>query len=96
MNLIWEQIVKITLDFYLSTYITEIMKKIRIIRYTDGSPDYRTCSFKYAELELSRKYPEFYMENCGGRMLVWPTEKDSVNDDGSKAIAEIISEPAHV
>lgn len=45
-----------------------------------------------AESALRVEYPALYVYDDGARTLAWPSEEASENDDGSRAIAEIVSE----
>jgi hypothetical protein len=64
------------------------------IKYSHGET-VRVSDEDGAREIIDNQYPDaFYGEweqaDCCSRMLVWETELDSINDDGSNAICEII------
>lgn len=70
------------------------------IKYSNGQTD-TAEDFEAAMAKIRSRWPEAIAWQDGneitcnddvtcGRVLVWATEKDSVNDDGRRAIAEII------
>jgi len=60
------------------------------IRYTGGTKN-KHDDYQSATAEIHGRWPDAYLHNCGdGRTLVWATEAQSEDDDGSDAVAEII------
>jgi len=60
------------------------------IRYASGGTRNTHADYQSATAEIHGSWPNAYLHDCGdGRTLVWATEEDSEEDDGSDAVAEI-------
>lgn len=59
------------------------------IQYRNGDASEEATDLSAAYAGIQAEFPDCHIEQCGDRWLVWATEEESENDDGSKAVAEI-------
>ena len=62
------------------------------IKYANGEAPIECNNLSDAYAGLQEEFPDCHIEQCGDRHLCWESEEESYNDDGSKAVAEIIEE----
>lgn len=66
------------------------MKNTYKITYANGLTPEVATDLMAAYQGLQEEFPGCHIEECGGRWLVWASEEDSMNDDGARAIAQIL------
>lgn len=59
------------------------------IRWSNGGRD-EASNLNEAKAIIKRKYPSAFFWDEGERTLAWRNEAESENDDGAKAVAEIL------
>lgn len=59
------------------------------ISYADGSPSDSTATYEEAHNIIRAAYPDAAFAHDGNRTLYWPSEADSIDDDGARAVASI-------
>lgn len=68
------------------------MSTFRVL-YTDGRKSIRFETKREAFEDALRAYPRAAWHDDGARLLVWKDLASSADDDGRRAVAEIVEEP---